>query len=292
MSSSSSFRSAMNPYSKSEFIPNNLISEVLSHYFAGHKICHSFDTNHTHFIIKTTINELLQAPIANWNFNRPPDLLRCRDIATSIYNSKLPVDSLIYLSFNNEKQTFEILDGIHRISALKIIKKENGKRMNLIVPNDFGYDNDAEPWLFNSYIIINIKFNATISDKIQTFQNLNKSNPVPELYINDNSKEKRVIIENITKQYQKLFKSHFSASQNPTVPNVNRDQFIDLLDKIYDKYDISNENKDKIDELLTSANTFIKNNIPPKTTKKSIEKCAETGCYLFMYKNSKLLEII
>jgi hypothetical protein len=286
------YNKIMEPYSKSEFIPNNLISNVLSYYLKDNKIFHSFDSQCSHLIIKIKINNLLDAPIVNWSLNRPPDLLRCRDIAKYIYNSKLPVDSMIYLSYNNLHKTFEILDGIHRITALKIIKKENSNPMNLITPNDFGYNNDAENWLFNSHIIVNIRFNAPISTLIQTFQNLNKSNPVPDLYINDNTKEKKTIIENITKQYQKLFKPHFSTSQNPTVPNINREKFIDLLDKIYERYNITEETKEKIDELLTNANNFIKNNIPNKISKKAIEKCNETGCYLFILKDNQLLEII
>ena len=288
----STFQSKMTPYLKSEFIPNNLIQDVLSHYFPEHKIFHSFNNEYAHLIIKIKISELLSAPVVNWSLNRPPDMFRSRDIAKSVYDLKTPVDSMIYLSFNNLKQKFEVLDGIHRITALKIIQKENGAPLNLVVQNDFGNDNDAEQWLFNSYIIANVRFNTNIGGLIQTFQNLNKSNPVPELYINDNSKEKKTIIENIVKQYQKLFKAHFSTSQKPTIPNINREQFIDILDKVYDKYNITAETKDKIDEQLTMANTFVQNNIPAKTTKKALEKCTESGCYLFLLKEEKLLEII
>jgi len=288
----SSFQTIMAPYVNSEFIPNNLIPDVLSYYLKDHKIFHAFDVQYTHLVIKISINNLLQTPIANWSMNRPPDMLRCEDIAKSIYKTRMPIDSMIYLSYNNLSRTFEILDGIHRITALKIIKRENAKPMDLIMPGDFGYENDADSWLFNSYIIVNLKFNSPISEIIQRFQNLNKSNPVPDLYIKDNTKEKKTIIENITKQYQKLFKSHFSASQNPIVPNINREKFIEILDNIYDRYNITEETKDKIDELLTNANNFIKDNIPTKVSKKAIEKCAETGCYLFMLKDSQLLEII
>jgi hypothetical protein len=288
----SSFQSKMSPYSKSEFIPNNLIQDVLSNYFPGNKIFHSFNNDYTHLLIKIKINELLSAPVVNWSLNRPPDMFRCRDIAKSVYELKMPIDSMIYLSFNNLNQTFEVLDGIHRITALRIIRKENSAQLNLVVPNDFGHDNDAEQWLFDSYIMVNIRFNTNIGVLIQTFQNLNKSNPVPELYINDNSKEKKQIIEDIVKQYQRLFKGHFSTSQNPTIPNINREKFIDILDKVYEKYNITTETKHRIDEQLTQANTFIQNNIPAKATKKALEKCTESGCYLFLLKEDKLLEII
>jgi hypothetical protein len=292
MSLINDFQSIMAPYSKTEFIPINMIPDVLSHYLKDHKIFHSFDAQYTHLVIKIPINNLLQAPIANWSLNRPPDATRCEEIAKSIYNSRMPVDSMIYLSYNNKKQIFEILDGIHRITALKIIKRENSKPMDLIMPSDYGYNNDADHWLFNSCIIVNLKFNASISELIQKFQMLNKGSPVPELYIKDNTEEKKTIIENIVKQYQKLFKTHFSASQNPIIPNINRDKFVELLDNIYDRYNITEETKTKIDELLTNANNFIKENIPNKVSKKAIEKCAETGCYLFMLRDSQLLEII
>lgn len=292
MSLTNDFQSIMAPYSKTEFIPINMIPVVLSHYLKDHKIFHSFDVHYTHLVIKISINNLLQAPIANWSLNRPPDATRCEEIAKSVYNSRMPVDSMIYLSYNNKKQIFEILDGIHRITALKIIKRENSKPMDLIVPNDYGYNNDADSWLFNSFIIVNLKFNASIGELIQKFQMLNKGCPVPELYIKDNTEEKKTIIENIVKQYQKLFKTHFSASQNPIIPNINRDKFVELLDNIYDRYNITEETKSKIDELLTCANNFIRENIPSKVSKKAIEKCAETGCYLFMLRDSQLLEII
>ena len=276
----------------SEFVSNNSIPTLLSNYFPGHKVFHSFNNEYTHFLIKVTINDLLNAPVVNWEMNRPPDMIRCNDIAKFIYKSKYPIDSMIYLSYNNLKRTFEVLDGIHRITALRIIKKENSNPINLMTPNDFGYEKDAEPWLFESYIMVNIRFNSTIGDLIETFQTLNKSNPVPELYMKDNSKEKKIIIEDIVKQYQKLFKSHFTSSQNPVVPNINREKFIDLLDRIYDKYNISTDSKDKIDELLTKTNTFIQNNIPSKISKKAIDKCNETQCYLFLYKPDQLYDMI
>ena len=70
-----------------------------------------------------------------------------------------------------------------------------------------------------------------------------------------------------------------------------------FISELHDVYYISladnpSRGKDKIDELLTGANNFIKANIPNKVIKKAIEKCAETGCYLFMLKESQLLEII
>jgi hypothetical protein len=117
------------------------------------------------------INDLLVSSVKNWEYNRPPDMARCPDIARYIYNSKKPIDTMLYLSFNNIKEVFEVLDGIHRITALKIIKEENSKPLDLLDQHDFGSGNDAT-WLYNQYILVNIRFNATLGELIEVFKNL------------------------------------------------------------------------------------------------------------------------
>jgi hypothetical protein len=258
-------------------------------YLSTSVIIHSF--NQDHFIIKCKINNLLEAPIVNWEYNRPPDLSRCPDIAKYMYNSKRPIDTLFYLNYNNIKKTFEVIDGIHRYTALKIIKTENDKPTDFLCPGDYGSNKDAE-WLLNQYILINIRFNCPLGILIEVFQNLNKSNPVPELYIRDTSKEKRNIIENIANAWQIKYKSHFSSHSKPNKPNINRDRFMELLDKIYDKYKINQENKFVLENLLDHANTSIRRNIPKKVTKSTLDKCQETGCYLFLMSLDKLENII
>jgi hypothetical protein len=76
------------------------------------------------------IKDLLVDPVKNWEYNRPPDMARCPDIARYIYNSRKPVDTMVYLSFTNIKEVFEVIDGIHRLTALKIIKEENLHQVN------------------------------------------------------------------------------------------------------------------------------------------------------------------
>jgi hypothetical protein len=200
---------------------------------------------------------------------------------------------MIYLSFNNKKQTFDIVDGIHRYTSLKIIKENNSIPLDLLTPSDFGNNNDAE-WLFNSYIIINLRINALDGELIELFKNLNKSNPVPELYIRDVNKEKKEIIEKIVNDWQQKYSSHFSSKLKPYKPNINRDRFIDLVEIIYDKYEISYEKKDFLEHLLERTNTNISYNVPRKITKtKSVnEKCLETGCWLFIYSIEELTKMI
>jgi len=198
---------------------------------------------------------------------------------------------MIYLSFNNTKEIFEVLDGIHRITALKIIKEENSKPINLSEYHEFGSDNNAN-WLYDQYILVNIRFNASLGELIEVFQNLNKSQAVPEIYIRDFTKEKRDIIDTIANEWFVKYKKHFSSSANPIVGNTNRNKFVDLLDKLYNKHKIDESNIDKFRIILDNANKNIAINIPSKVSIDIRVKCKETGCYLFIHKNDKLEKII
>jgi hypothetical protein len=206
---------------------------------------------------------------------------------------------MIYLSFNNIKQTFDIVDGIHRYTSLKIIKENNSKPLDFVFihsdfkTSDFGNNNDAT-WLYDSYIIVNLRINALEGELIELFKNLNKSNPIPDLYIRDVNKEKKDIIEKIVNDWTKKYSSHFSPNTKPYKPNINRDRFIDLVENIYDKYEINNENKKFLEHVLERTNTNISYNIPKKITKsKSIhDKCLESGCWLFIYSAEELIKMI
>ena len=277
------------PYLACEFIPSSIIPIIMNHYFTSNELLLSFNDNHA--IYKIKLKDLLVNNVKNWEYNRPPDMARCPDIARYIYSSKKPIDTMICLCFNNLLEIFEVLDGIHRITALKIIKNENSKPLDLLCPCDFGSNNDAE-WLYEQFIIVNIRFNATLGEKIEVFKNLNKSQAVPELYIRDYAKEKRDIIETIANEWFVKYKKHFSSSANPNIGNTNRNKFVDLLDKIYEKHKIDGTSGNILRKLLDNANFIISSNIPTKVTIDTRLRCRETGCYLFLFKNDKLEEII
>jgi len=247
--------------------------------------------NEKHGIYKIKIRELLVDKVKNWENNRPPDMARCPDIARYIYHSRKPVDTMVSLSFNNKKDIFEVLDGIHRLTALNIIKMENSKPLDLINDGEFGSGNNAS-WLFEQYLIVNIRFNATRADLIDAFENLNKSQAVPELYIRDDQREKRDIVNTIANEWCVKYKRHFSSTDNPNTGYTNRNKFVSLLDKIYDKYNIKDSSSDELRSILEDANMKIKNNIPNKATINQRVTCRETGCWLFLYKNELLEKII
>ena len=274
-----------------EFIPTSSINDIIKSSFKleDTDILHKY--NNSHFIIKTKIEYLLSAPINNWKFNRPPDIVRCIDISRYIYFSKNVVDTMIYLSFNNVSGSFDVIDGIHRYTSLNIIRNENSKPLDLITPGDFGNNLDAS-WLYESYVVLNIRFNSTEGDLVELFKSLNKSNPIPDLYIRNVNQDKREIIENLCNLWQIEFKTHFSSNNKPNRPNINRDRFIDLLENIYDKYAINYENKGLLEELLRRCNANISLNIPKKLPTKIKEKCEETGLWLFIYNTVELLKLI
>jgi len=277
-------------YKGSEFIPNNIIQKVLTTLMPTTKIIHVYSERH--FIIKIKINDLLTSSITNWTYNRPPDMIRCSDIAKYIYLSKSPVDTMLYLNFNNKTKSFDVIDGIHRYTSLKIIKDNNSNSsLDFITPGDYGNNNDAG-WLYDSYIILNMRFNSTEGELIELFKTLNKSTPIPDLYIRDIAKEKRDIIENLTNKWQTKYPGHFSSNNKPNKPNINRDRFIDLLEKIYKKYNINENNKGLLKEVLERANWNISINIPLRLSQTIIKKCKESGCWLFIYSDDKILKIV
>lgn len=275
-------------YKDSEFIPNNIIQKVLTTLMPRAEIIHKYSERH--FILKIKVNDLLTTSITNWKYNRPPDMVRCSDISKYIYLSKSPLDTMLYLNFNNKSKSFDVLDGIHRYTSLKIIKEKNSS-LDFITPSDYGNNNDAG-WLYESHIILNMRFNSTEGELIELFKTLNKSTPIPDLYIRDVVKEKRDIIENVANNWQVKYKTHFSSNNKPNKPNINRDRFIDLLEKIYNKYNINENNKNLLEEVLERANWNISINIPLKLSETIVKKCKDSGCWLFIYSDDKLLKII
>ena len=284
------------PYKTNEFIPVHLIPQIIRHHFSSVEIIHTFADNH--YLVKIKISDILNAPIYNWSYNRPPDMSRCPDIARYMYNSKKPIDTMINLTYKNTNDSFEVLDGIHRLTALKIIQSENSKTRSLdfITPSfensfEFGFDNNAH-WLYDQHLLVNIRFNSILGDLIEIFKTLNKSQAVPDIYIRDVTREKKEIIETIANDWQIRYKKHFSSSASPISGNTNRHKFIDLLDIIYDKYKIDDTKLDKFKQILEEANNRMSLNVPKKTTVDTRLKCRDTGCYLFLYKNDKLEDFI
>jgi hypothetical protein len=260
------------------------IDRLLREHFPDYKIIHSYASSIGHFVFTCSIRTLLEDKlnIENWDYNRPPDPVRCKEIARNLHISNKEIESMFYICYDNTVKKFKIMDGIHRYTALQIVKRENSKSMDLLTPNEYGSNGDST--IYNKTILINIRMYSTIGEQIDVFQTLNKSNPVPELYIRDTSKERREIVQEVVDFWQKKYKSHFSPTPKPNVPNINRDKFIDILDKLCDKYKIRQENIQNLYDMLDEKNDELRNNIPKGLKEKTLEKCAKSGCYLFLFK--------
>lgn len=268
----------------SDYLSINDIPMVLQNNFETNEIVIRY--NEIHYIYKIKVGELLDCPnIRNWEKNRPADMMRCKEIAQFIYTKQKEMDTMLYFSYNNKDKKFDILDGIHRYKALKIIKENNSKPLDLICPGEFGSDNNAN-WLYDQYILINIYFNLDQGEKLSIFENLNKCQPVPELYSKNNDQNKREIIESVVSDWMKKYKKHFSASSNPILGHTSRDKFVSLLDLLYEKYSI--EDIEFLNLLLDNANTRLSFNIPSEASVNMRVKCKETGCFLFLMKNDYL----
>jgi len=250
-----------------------------------------------HYLIKVRIIDLFKFPsvaIERWEYNRPPDEMRCLEIAKYIYTSRQPFDTIIYTNFNTVKNTLEIVDGMHRYTALKIIYEENHKQPDLLTNevNYFGENGNAQ-WLYDAHILLSLRIDATEGQLRDLFISINKSIPVPSLYIYDYNGEKIKIIEKIVSEYREKYKLHFSPNLRYNSPNINTEDFKNILDAIYKKYD----KKMILSELVDDTNTYISKSMTEqmkkkhKITEKIIEKCQKSGCWLFIYKSDVLLQI-
>ena len=258
--------------------------EIISNTIPSFEIIHTYNTSH--FLCKCTISDFLESDLTNWEYNRPPDPIRCKEIAKYIYKTRSEMDGLFYIIFDTEKKSLKIIDGIHRFTALHIVRQENSN-------SGTHFEGDAS-WFYKKYVLISLRCNPTMGETVDLFQSLNKSNPIPELYMENHNmnRDKREIIEEIVREWTSKYKSHFSANHKPHIPNINRDRFIEMVDHIYTKYQITRETKHLLIKRLNDANNHIRINIPKKTSDAAFTKCGETGCFLFLLRKEILEELI
>ena len=254
-------------YKGKKYIPELVILSFLDEYNLN--IVIQFSS--IHFMVKTTIKCLLEMPIINWSYNRPPDIQRCIEIGEHyLYEKTWPQDPF-YLNYNNEKdQVFEIYDGSHRLKALQ--------GLNL------------DSLILDKEILINVRFNTQDADIIKAFTNLNKSIPVPNLYIHDAPREKKNLIEKIVNEWIVQYPSHFSSSVRPNVGNTNRDLFMNFIEQIYDK--TLDQNESALKNSISCIHIWSKLHLPKKLSVSVLKKCQESGCYLFLNKFDVLAQYI
>lgn len=297
-----------NIYRRDNYIPSTHIGIVFSHNFPNSTIIH--DINEDIKLCNVKILDLLNTHVINWEFNREPDEVRVPEIARHIYESRKQINTHFYLNYNFKYDRFEIIDGTHRYWALKMLKSlndENGIIIDERLRNSDGENkttwfNSTEniDWLLNSFVIIQINFKSTKNELIALRDDINHSQPMPiEIRENLQDIEKNGIVNKIADEYINRYKQWFAKSNDDTYlrnnRKTNRDKFVVLISKIYDKYKININRVGTLQQRLEMANNKIRielqeNKIKCKQSIKN--KCYETGCYLFLYRHDKLEEFI
>jgi hypothetical protein len=240
------------------------------------EIVHRYSERHV--LTLWDIQDMMHAEnrIIPWEYNRPVDMLRVEEIVAFIAR-KHTMDWALYMIYDSKTRTYKVVDGNHRYHAIRAFIERNPE-----------IDSHQK-------IAVSILVDPTFGETTDWFQALNKSNPVPELYTEDKRNgDKRQVVEGVLREVQEKWKSHFSSCLKPHVPNINRDRFIDVLNILYEKYARSNRSsaRDILVDKLDQKNAWVRENIltMKKIPKKALEKCEETGCYLFLLKSEWIEE--
>ena len=302
------YKQFKNTYKRNDYIPINYIDLVISHHFPNSSMIHNINEGIKLCNIK--ILDLLNAHIINWECNREPDKIRIPEIARYIYESKTRIQTMFYLNYNFKQDRFEIIDGTHRYNALKMIKTLNDENGIIIderlrgengenVTTWFNPSEDID-WLLNINVIVQINFTSTKNELIILRNDINNSQPMPiEIRENYQDVEKNGIVNRIVDEYSHRYKKCFGSSNGDTYLRNNRktsrDKFVILLSKLYDKYNININRIGTLQQKLEIANDKIRIELLENKIKcnEAIKnRCRETGCYLFLYKDEDLLKII
>jgi hypothetical protein len=129
-----------------------------------------------HALYKISLQTLLHLNIVNWKYNRPPDMSRCEEIA-KYYISIAPashLDATFILHLNTDLDQFEVIDGIHRLTALYILQRQFNEDANT---------QQKHYWFYNTVILVSIRKDYPEMALAQLFYSINKSISVSALHI-------------------------------------------------------------------------------------------------------------
>lgn len=209
----------------------------------------------------------LKKNVKSWKYNRPVDNMKIAEIVKlTEENSRNTIEGVIYVAHINGK--YVCYDGNHRLEALKLLNSKKLVLVNLMIAK-----NDDE-----------IK---------RRFIEINRANPVPELYTIDTTdvseqlrKSIDEIVNNITSNKQ--FAKFRSASKHPQRPNFNKDKLTDMLYNKLKNTDIKKIVPNKIFNDIINLNLEYSREIHMKHSDYSTamtKKCRKCGCYLFLKKD-------
>lgn len=201
--------------------------------------------------------------VITWKFNRPPEQKRISDIKESILNQK-DVDGIIYVAeITNLDKSIQYVcyDGNHRREAL------------LSLPDNYP-------------VLIQVMWDASYDDIKKKFIELNKANPVPELYTEETTDEAeldkiRVFAYDLIGRLIRKWPRLLTTNKNARKPNFNRDNLFDKLSKYRNLYLTS---IDSLFEKITETNEKI-SKLPVsifRVSELQYKKADENHCFLFL----------
>ena len=254
------------------------------------KINHQLQVNiitqyrENHLLGSCLIDDIIKFKWSRWKYNRPPDMVRVREIVEYIERGN-SIDWLLYFIYSSnirdKMASLSVYDGLHRMSAISEYIKQFEKQQDIRCP------------LRDCVILISIRINPTDGEILDAFQFINRSVPVPDPYMREYH-IKIEIIEKVVEKWQNKYTRHFKPTSKANIPNINRDAFIDIVSKLYDHYDI-NEDTKKLERVLNRINNYMQDiNVLPNNTfsERALNKCKETGCYIFLVKSTRLFDFI
>ena len=277
-------------------------------------------------ICEMPIAILLEMQIENWKYNRPPDMTRCSQIADTYLSTPLAsqLDCIFKLHLNTTTQKFEVIDGIHRITALKMLHEQFAKDAGTTSPKQKYYafyntmifvsiyKDQSEIALANQFYLINRAVSIStlhlepieqtvaqaqlLHENIHMFDEEDDDTPIEELanmpniaLVVDRNQHKRSVIERIVSQHQVKYKPQFSANDKCHRPNINRDRYIDIVDgvwKVLEPYCELNDMEREIIDTLDAVNEYAKS-LLENSGEHISAKLKKSGGYIFtMDKNN------
>ena len=206
--------------------------------------------------------------VKNWSKNRIQDAQKVIEMYET-YIEKKHLHFFLHLAFDKEEKMV-CYDGNHRLHVLeKLLEKDN----------------------INIQVFISILWDSNYDDIFDDFQNLNKQNTIPEMFIVKAKYSDKLIkdIQSIVNNYSNKYKTFVKNSNYPKTPHFSINHFQDEIINIYEK--LPKEKKDLviIQNALDKYNKYMESSAVPGT--KLYDKCFKASFWLF-YKKPLDVDII
>jgi len=200
-----------------------------------------------------------------WIYNREPAECKVNEICDIIMKNKR-CEGIIYVAKIDGK--YNCYDGWHRYTAIQksLQKNPDLKTCTVII------------------FVLNDTKNEDLNkvNIIEHFKELNKCDPVSEIFYESPDSRKRRLVEAIRQYIYSNYKKFFTTSQNPRVPNENVSRFDARLICLYEeKTPESFEQFKKILDDMSSRNRFKSHLM----SNHALTKCTNNNFFLFALKN-------